>query len=222
MTNEHESDEVRRARLNIRPELNGCIKTISGVYINPTIATIEQIKIYDIAHALSLMNRYAGHSLWPYSVAQHSVLLFDYLDDHGVPGLMRLYPEHKAEINNRPKLNTLLRKTLLHDASEAYMPDIPGPFKGAFPDYLGHEKRLQATIFDRFGLTHEFPKLLKFVDGAIINNEMDVLSPGGAWGYITELGPLANVKIEQWSPERSRAEFLSRFRKMWPHETVSL
>jgi 5'-deoxynucleotidase YfbR-like HD superfamily hydrolase len=65
----------------------------------------EMICIEDIAHHLSIENRYNGSTKFSYSVAQHSVLV-----------AMHASNEFKLE-------------ALLHDAEEAYYKDLPSPWK---------------------------------------------------------------------------------------------
>jgi hypothetical protein len=93
--------------------------------LNPTAASIE---IEDIAHALSNLCRFNGHCDRFYSVAEHSFLV-----SRMVP------PEYRLE-------------ALLHDASEAYLCDVPRPLKHLpeFARYREIETEVQAEILARF------------------------------------------------------------------------
>ena len=73
----------------------------------------EMVDAEDIAHALSRINRFSGHTHGePYSVAHHSMLVADILASWGWP------PE-------------VVREGLLHDAPEAYYGDAVAPLKMA-------------------------------------------------------------------------------------------
>lgn len=73
----------------------------------------EMVDAEDIAHALSRLNRFSGHTHGePYSVAHHSMLVADLLASWGAP------PE-------------VVREGLLHDAPEAYYGDLVSPLKMA-------------------------------------------------------------------------------------------
>lgn len=85
-------------------------------------------RIETIAHALSNINRWTGHTIRPFSVAQHS-LLVSYL----VP------PEFALE-------------ALLHDATEAYLGDIAAPLKALLPAYQRLETMHWIWIAADFGL----------------------------------------------------------------------
>jgi hypothetical protein len=105
----------------------------------------EDIKIEDIAHALSLITRANGHCRYFYSVAQHS---------------LNCYKEAKARsYSERVQLGCLL-----HDASESYISDLTRPVKGNLPDYVLIEAKLQAMIYDRFGLGDLSEKELLQID----------------------------------------------------------
>lgn len=100
-----------------------------------TLAPVDpdQIDIEDIAHALSYICRFNGHVSRFYSVAQHSLMVSDKM-----PGTVR---EKLA--------------ALLHDAAEAFVCDIPSPFKPV----LGANYRLlydsvQGAIDRKFGVSH--------------------------------------------------------------------
>ena len=51
------------------------ITTYTGKKFYPAVPDLELISIIDIAHALSMICRYAGHCTKFYSVAEHSVRL---------------------------------------------------------------------------------------------------------------------------------------------------
>lgn len=77
--------------------------TYSGRAFWPLDPRADEIDPLDIAHALSMLCRYGGHVRRFYSVAEHCVLM-----SHAVA------PEHALW-------------ALLHDATEAYMVDLPRP-----------------------------------------------------------------------------------------------
>lgn len=93
-----------------------------------------------IAHALSNINRWTGHTLRPFSVAQHS-LLVSYL----VP------PEFALE-------------ALLHDATEAYLGDIAAPLKSLLPEYQRLELIHWEWIAEAFGLPRDMSPEVKYAD----------------------------------------------------------
>jgi sialic acid synthase SpsE len=86
----------------------------------------EKITIEDIAHALSNQCRFSGHVERFYSVAQHSVLVASF---------------------SKNKL-----AGLLHDASEAYLVDVPRPIKPEFPAYAEIEKNIMQVIAKKYDL----------------------------------------------------------------------
>jgi len=89
----------------------------------------SDIYMADIAHALSVIPRFCGHTRFPMSVAQHSFLVGMMLPD----GEMRAVG-------------------LMHDATEAYMQDIPSPLKRLLPDYQSIEANVWSAIAARFRL----------------------------------------------------------------------
>src|SRR5689334_10911717 len=77
--------------------------TFSGEPFWPLDPQPEDIRIVDIAHALSLQCRFNGHTKFHYSVAQHSLIM-----SFNVPLQFAL-------------------EALLHDAAEAYIGDLIRP-----------------------------------------------------------------------------------------------
>lgn len=121
------------------------IITFTGHYIDLLDPDPSRICIEDIAHALSNLCRFAGHTNHFYSVAQHSINLA-----HGpyVPDIYAL-------------------EALLHDASEAYLVDIPRPLKNLLPEYVKIEKNMQIIIGTVFGLKyHTDPLVARIIDEA--------------------------------------------------------
>jgi len=90
------------------------IQTYTGKKFWAFDAAIADICIEDIAHALAMRCRFGCHCKEFYSVAQHSVIV-----SHHLPPELKLWG-------------------LLHDATEAYLPDVPRPQKGRL--YVGHSR----------------------------------------------------------------------------------
>ena len=106
------------------------IQTLSGRRVNPLDATAEDIDPADIARALSNLCRFGGHSKAFYSVAQHSAIVCDLLEQRG-----GATPDE-------------LMAALLHDAAEAYLGDLPHPLKHRFelPDASARIKPLDRAL----------------------------------------------------------------------------
>lgn len=127
------------------------IRTFTGLDIDILNPTPEMINIEDIAHSLACTPRFGGHLPEPYSVAQHSI------------SCMRLVPdEFKLE-------------ALLHDASEAYLGDMPRPIKIMMPDYQRMEKKLQSVISDKYKVSFPMSEEVKKVDNEMLILEWKVL-----------------------------------------------
>ena len=121
----------------------GKIRTYTGKYVDPFNMRAEDIDIRDIAHHLSLINRYTGATPVAYSVAQHSVAVSRHFID----------PE-------------LRLAGLLHDAGEYVLNDIASPVKRhpAMAAYVEALDRLDALVFQVFGLDFSLMKVVKPFD----------------------------------------------------------
>lgn len=123
------------------------IQTYSGKvfdYLNPTA---DMIDIEDIAHALSQICRYTGHTTEFYSVAKHSVLASELVPDH------------------------LALPALLHDATEAYTGDMNKPLKELLPDFRAVEEKIWIVIAEKFGLPYTMDPIIHDVDMALLHAE---------------------------------------------------
>jgi hypothetical protein len=133
--------------------------TFTGRRFWPCDPRPEDFSILDIAHALSIENRYGGHLPAPYSVAQHCLLA--------------------ARIVREILGGTLEdeRDTLMHDAAEAYIKDIPRPLKLSLPGYKVIEHRVEGALAVRFGLRHPMPPIVKRADEIALAVERRDLFP---------------------------------------------
>jgi hypothetical protein len=105
------------------------------------------IEIADIAHGLAFVARWNGQTRgdWPYSVAEHS-LLVETLFARANPGIA---PRWRLA-------------ALLHDAPEYVIGDMISPVKAAVgPGYRALDERLAAAVHLRFGLPALLPDPVK-------------------------------------------------------------
>lgn len=162
----------------------GVIQTYKGIMIQPLNPKVEHIDIEDIAHALGNMCRYAGHVNEFYSVAEHCVLA-SYL---------------------APKDEQL--EALLHDATEAYLVDVPRPVKYLMPDYRVYEARLQEVIDEKFNLKPH-SKALKEIDSRLLVSESYLLFAVGI--DIPGVERYDSFELFNLSPKYAKRAFLDRF-----------
>jgi 5'-deoxynucleotidase YfbR-like HD superfamily hydrolase len=119
---------------------------LSGRRLDLLDPTPVDIEIEDIAHGLAFVARWNGQTRgdWPYSVAEHSLLVDEIFTRQG--------PARPAD----------RLAALLHDAPEYVIGDMISPVKAAVgPGYGALDERLQAAINLRFGLPATTPAALK-------------------------------------------------------------
>lgn len=109
------------------------IQTYRGCSFDLLNPHSSQIDTDDLSMALSQLNRFSGHTLYPYSVGQHSLLV-----------------AHLLFETNQP--NQVILQGLLHDAAEAYVGEIAAPLKKLLPELTVIETGIWAAICERFGL----------------------------------------------------------------------
>lgn len=165
----------------------GCMSVYSGKFVNLFNFEPKDIRIEDIATALSNLCRFGGHTREFYSVAQHSVRVAASLPPH-----LRL-------------------DGLLHDAAEAYVVDLPRPLKMVLPEYKAIEDEVQSTIAFRFGLTDGMHPLVKAADESALCAEFKELMnfvPPSEW--FAGVDPLPTV-TKFWTPAEAKGAFLIMF-----------
>lgn len=89
-------------------------------------------KLETIAHSLSLINRFAGHTIRPYSVAEHSCLCLEIA--------RRYWPEES---------NEFYLTILCHDAAEAVTGDLASPVKRVLGEtWRDFESRIEEHVLN--------------------------------------------------------------------------
>jgi hypothetical protein len=122
-------------------------RMLSGRRLDLLDPTPMDIEVEDIAHGLAFVARWNGQTFgdWPYSVAEHSLLVEDIFirANPGQPARWRL-------------------AAVLHDAPEYVLGDMISPVKAAVgPGYGELDARLTAAIHLRFGLPVMMPVPIK-------------------------------------------------------------
>jgi hypothetical protein len=147
------------------PESDAAISTQSGRTVRPFDPSPAEVSLPDVAHGTSNVCRAAGQSRFFYSVALHSLYVSRELETAGESPRVQLYG-------------------LLHDASEAYVADVPGPLKRHLPNYVRAEERVQAAIWRAFDLPDppaDEWKRVKWADDRLQRFELPELIPEQDW-----------------------------------------
>lgn len=165
----------------------------SGVRVDPNTVDKLTIRIDDIAHHLTKINRFGGAlpTNVNYSVAQHSIQLARLA--------LKIYGKEVA------------RAALLHDAAEAYLGDVVGPLKMHMPDYCRLETAFQEKIMKKYNVNLHKPyvfAIVKEMDERIMLDEVKAFLP---WHYTTfknltfkdPLGIELSPEVDQEATKRS-------------------
>jgi len=160
------------------------IETFTGKRFYPLSPRRGDVDIKDIAHALAHKCRYGGHSLWFYSVAEHCVAL-----------AVAVPREHAMA-------------ALLHDAAEAYLPDVFAPIKGHLNGFSDIEQRVHDVIMQALWQPPgDLPPVVKEYDKRILHDEKERLFPYSEKAWDIPGKPLG-IHLPLWSPEEAEHEFL--------------
>ena len=179
------------------PVVGPYLQTVSGRWVNPFDPDPAQFDAGDIARALANQCRFGGHSRVFYSVAQHCVIV------------SRVVEERGGDVED-------VFAALMHDASEAYLGDMPHPLKhrselgAAFRDA---EARLEAAIRDRFEIKPDVPEV-KRVDRALLATERRAFSAEAwHWPELEDVEPL-DLELTAWLPDKAADEFARRYAEL--------
>jgi hypothetical protein len=152
------------------------IRTFSGQYVDVFDPKPETLVIEDVAHALAHQPRFGGHLPQFFSVAQHSIMC-----------MMEAPANLKLE-------------ALMHDASEAYLLDLPRPIKNYLPEYKSVEDNLMKLLSVKFGFRYPVDPIVKEIDNFQLEKE---------W-YNLMIATTGNIVCI--SPDGAKRSFLRHFK----------
>lgn len=166
------------------------LHTVGGATLDLTRLRPEDIQLEDIAHALSCLCRFTGHTARFFGVAEHSVLM------------SRATTRYPVE-------------ALLHDATEAFIGDVARPvkYRRGMGGYRSLEERIARVVAERFGTPFPMSAAVKHLDNRMLRAEIEQLMTPGSYSHSPRVKPLDTV-IECWAPQRAEREFLKRAREL--------
>lgn len=164
------------------------IETYNGEFFTLDPNDFTGVNLQNLAHALSGVNRFNSHTQRMYSVGEHSIHVASMLP---------------------PELQLV---GLLHDGSEAFIQDIPSPFKQFLPDYAAMEALIQDKVWNAFGLNPDWVDSIyptvKAVDSMMCEVEAAQLlhSKGAGWAREHD-----HPGVSCLAPEQAEALFMWAF-----------
>jgi uncharacterized protein len=175
------------------------MQTWSGKRFYPADPRPEDFAIEDIAHHLSLVNRFTGATVLPYSVGQHSLNC----------SYMASTPEIAYE-------------ALLHDRSEAYISDINSPTKRYIPDYQALEKKVEEVSAITFNVPAEMSPEVKEIDYRMLVTEASLLMKHDVYDWWNEpywqnypsYEDDYRIRLDSRAPWLVKEEFLRQYRHL--------
>lgn len=158
-------------------------------FLNPEAKMVD---IDDIAHSLSNQCRFSGHTSRFYSVAEHSMNV-----------AMELFDQSPV----------IRMQGLLHDASEAYLLDIPSPVKIYLTNYKELEEKIMQAIFDKYNLVLPLDYMVKEADSVMLKREAEELLPSRGKDWINKYPTLwtSRRKIVGMKPADAKSSFILWF-----------
>lgn len=169
--------------------LSDYVYTFSGNRLHFLKPKEDEITIEDIANNLSKNCRYCGNIKEFYSVAEHSVLL--------AAKVLELTGDTKQALS-----------ALLHDATEAYLCDIPRPIKPHLIGYTEMESKLNDVILSKFGVDKP-NDLIKYLDCNIVADEASVLF-NTIPDWVNDFDYIG-IELQLWDHDTAKASFIDMY-----------
>ena len=159
------------------------IVTAAGDELSMLRPAPGHITALSVAWSLAQINRFNGHAIRPYSVAEHSLLVADIAEELGLD----VFGQFAA---------------LMHDAHEAFSGDMHTPGKSCIgPEWHHWEHRWETAVRGAFATLHactQHHDTIKRADLiALATERRDLLHPSARtpWPCLQGIEPLAHVYL---------------------------
>lgn len=168
---------------------------------------VDIADIADIAHSLSLTNRYNGNTRYPTNVARHSLVVAQLV----------------SHATDDP---VVVAAALMHDAAEAYIGDMIRPLKHLMPRFIQIEAAIEIVIDAVFGtaVSAENRRLIKEADiAASLWEQRDLVQGGREASHSagTNRFMIPAVTYPTNKPETDRMDFLHSAARLTPVPKLS-
>lgn len=189
--------------VDIEDERGPWMSSYTGRRFHPLAPRREDVATEDVLRGLAFTRRFAGQTRKFYSVAEHSVLGSVLAEDMG----------------GRP----LARQFLLHDATEAWIGDMPRPLKYEMARFREVEARIWNVVADRYRLPRRLDDRVKQIDNIMCVTEKLALMPHAEnWPSLPDSLADSSITIEAWPPSTALRRIARRFRELFPDERFIL
>lgn len=175
---------------------NGFIQVVSGKFW----LARPHFDLRDIFQSLPTKPRFSGFCRPTYTTAAHSVMVSKIMEAYGWGDPF---------------------EGLMHDATEAYLPDIPSPWKRMLPDFKRLEEKIETPLRAHFCLPAVKTFECSHADWLALYIEAEQILPGGSkdftnpYGYREEaLEIIDDWNLTTFDEARARVEFEQRFRQL--------
>ncbi len=192
----------------------GCIRTVSGQYVNIKDPNPDTLLISDIAHALAMIPRFGGHLPIFYSVAEHCIRCVEQA------------AKIKAEKREYRHIGDYEFFTLLmHDSSEAFgLMDLQSPVKRRLAEYYRIEGKFMRVLAKKFGFSYPFTDFIKKIDKEVLELEWDEIMLRGSLPEGEKYGKYQHGKIIEekqyhYSHSKVKNQFINLFNSLNPNAT---
>lgn len=168
--------------------IGNTIQLAGGSYFNLLDPWHSELSVHDIAHGLSHLCRFTGHTKQFYSVAQHSVMVS-----------LIVPPD-------------LAMEGLFHDAHEAVIGDMATPLKNLLAGYREIEREIERAVRAQYGLSGAMNSAVKRADLIMLATERRDLMPECEllWSILDGVKPLEEI-LSPLPADEARALFMARF-----------
>ena len=183
---------------------SGWRQTVSGKAFYLFDPSPEDFSLIDIAHGLALLCRFGGQVRQFFSVAQHSVLVMQCV-------------QQRFGCTDKKTLRT----ALFHDAAESYIGDMIHPLKVKDDFFREVEARIERAMAGIFDLEYPMPPVIKKADNALLLAERNALMPKPPRPWTVREPPWPSHGIlEFWGPTTAKGEFLLEAHALMPETTT--